>query len=260
MEINVQDSDVKRWAKIPGHNPNYEVSTFGRVRSCIAPGSHRPCNTWHVLKLSDKQGYKRVYVGGERKVLESVHRLVAMAFIPNPDNLPCINHKDENPSNNMVSNLEWCTIAYNSNYGTARSKISKALTNHPAKSKQVFQFTLDGKLVAKYPSAHEASRATGLSRHVIAKRLTGTTMSDTTGYIWSYTEIPRAAVSRYSLYKTREVDQYTLTGDFVRTWPSISIAARELNIKGHNISSCCAGKRHKVGGYIWRYKDEKVSI
>lgn len=65
---------------------------------------------------------------GGKGVTYRVHKLVAMAFVPNPDNLPCINHKDENKLNNNPNNLEWCDNRYNNNYGTRNKRISKAVT------------------------------------------------------------------------------------------------------------------------------------
>jgi hypothetical protein len=71
-----------------------------------------------------KDGYKTVRLGGREQPLQYVHRLVAQCFLPNPDNFSCVNHKDENPSNNNVDNLEWCTNEYNLNYGTCRQRAS----------------------------------------------------------------------------------------------------------------------------------------
>lgn len=103
------------YKNIPGYNGKYQVSNLGNVRSLYHSEPR-------ILKQinRDKYGHKNVelYKDGVRKKF-LVHRLVAEAFIPNPDNLPCINHKDENPANNEVSNLEWCTNKYNVQYSLA---------------------------------------------------------------------------------------------------------------------------------------------
>lgn len=97
------------WKNIMDFN-GYQVSNLGRIRSF---------KTYKVLKQKTYKGYKSLclYKYG-KKYYRAVHRLVAEAFISNPKNLPCVNHKDENPSNNCVNNLEWCNYAYNINYGT----------------------------------------------------------------------------------------------------------------------------------------------
>lgn len=98
---------VENWKSIKDH-PFYMISNFGRV---FSKKSNRIMKNRSVAK----KGYQQITLDGKQFC---VHRLVAQAFIPNPNNLPCVNHKDENPSNNNVKNLEWCTYKYNSNYGT----------------------------------------------------------------------------------------------------------------------------------------------
>lgn len=75
-----------------------------------------------------------MYSNGQR-YKKTIHRLVAEAFIPNPNNYPCINHKDENKENNNVSNLEWCTYKYNSNYGTCRKRAIEKIKKYYSKLK-----------------------------------------------------------------------------------------------------------------------------
>lgn len=98
---------------VEGYEGLYEVSNLGRVKS-LKWGKER------ILKPGmDGCGYLKANLYKEGKIKHfMVHRLVAQAFIPNPEGLPQINHKDEDKTNNRVDNLEWCTAKYNSNYGT----------------------------------------------------------------------------------------------------------------------------------------------
>lgn len=107
----------------------YMISNYGRFK-CI---NYRKKNIEKIIEpYKTKKGYLQVSIinddGG--KIIRKVHRLVAQAFIPNPDNLPQVNHKDECKTNNCVDNLEWCTNEYNYHYGTRLERFSKTMIGH----------------------------------------------------------------------------------------------------------------------------------
>ena len=150
------------WKDKKDYEGHYQVSNFGRVKS-IKFGKERIMNL-----VTDKYGY--LYVNLYKNNIKKayfVHRLVAEAFLPNPNNLPCVNHKDEDKSNNIVSNIEWCDVKYNTNYGASLEKrafnsrrnkrIGKSNTNGK-RSKPVLQYTLDGQFVKEWSSTMECDR------------------------------------------------------------------------------------------------------
>ena len=107
------------WKDIKGYEGLYQVSNLGRVRNI----KYR-----RLLKYGYVGEYNRVTLYSDSKPdYRMVHRLVAESFIDNPNNYPIVNHKDENKSNNVVSNLEWCTMAYNLNYGNCQIKKSLSM-------------------------------------------------------------------------------------------------------------------------------------
>ena len=116
---------IEIWKWIPGYEGYYMVSTHRRVKSLNYRGN---TGKTKILKQStDRNGYKKVGLRKNSKVkVYLVHRLVAQAFIPNPNNLSEVNHKDENKTNNAVWNLEYCTHEYNINYGTGNKRRSEA--------------------------------------------------------------------------------------------------------------------------------------
>ena len=101
------------WKPILDYEKLYEVSMSGRIRSLY---NYR--GKYHILKPRLKKGYLQIGLRkNNKRCWYSVHRIVAKTFIPNPDNLPCVNHKNQNKLDNSVYNLEWCTYHYNNIYG-----------------------------------------------------------------------------------------------------------------------------------------------
>lgn len=154
------------WKLAPGF-PDYRISDKGRV-----------CSRTKFLR-SDvvNGGYLRVRLYKDKRVFRVlVHRLVALAFIPNPDNLPQVNHKNEIKTDNRAENLEWCTAKYNVGYGTGRERAARST------AKQIAQYTTDGILVAKYSSVKEARKKFGshVSSALSGRRKTAG------GFIWRY--------------------------------------------------------------------------
>ena len=177
------------WRPVRDFEGLYEVSNLGLVRSvdrtvrgANAMSDSYPINRkGRVLKQSmATNGYLFVVLCKDGKHTHTnVHRLVAETFIPNPDNLPEINHKDENKSNNVVSNLEWCDRSYNVNYGTSLEKRSRKCF------KCIEQLTLDGQHVAFYKTLTEAVRKTGANKVSICSVCNGR-YKTAMGYRWRY--------------------------------------------------------------------------
>lgn len=184
---------TEEWRPIAGYEGRYMVSSFGRVKSmshCRKNG-RQGCDRIYKERLlscsKNGEGYPHVRLtkNGEEKFF-NVHKLVAEAFLDNPDNLPCINHKDENPSNNHVENLEYCTHQYNLTYGTVLHRRSKKMRNRKDLSRPVLQYTKDGEFVKEWPSSKEAERH-GFDHNYINKCCKGIKNYKThKGFIWRY--------------------------------------------------------------------------
>ena len=148
------------WRDIQGFEGVYQVSNFGRIRNILFLNGGRDKKSprcrkeIRILKTRiKKDGYCVVHLScGKKDYHLRVHRLVAMAFIPNPDNLPQVNHKDEDKTNNCVDNLEWCTARYNYEYGTGQERA------HNSHQKPILQLDKEtGGVIKKWSSATEAA-------------------------------------------------------------------------------------------------------
>lgn len=177
---------VETWKAIEGYEGLYEVSNLGRVKSL----SRLRVKEHLLSQFKNHEGYKRVNLWKNNSSKKySVHRLVAEAFIPNPESKPQVNHIDENKQNNSVENLEWVTAIENHNHGTLNARISKSLTNNPRKSKSVSAFDDEGNLICTYPSIYEASRQMGVCASSITSCIKGRNrMKHCCGFAWKFSE------------------------------------------------------------------------
>ena len=185
-------SELYEWRPVVGYEGLYEVNNLGEVRSLdrvVYQGNH-PQRRKSIIKKQTphKDGHLMVMLSkeGQNKNCQ-VHRLVAETFIPNPYNLPVINHKDEDPTNNRADNLEWCTIAYNNNYGTVKERLSKSKRNSTYNTKTVQQYTIDGNFIQEWPSTMEVERVLGYAHTHIADCCRHKLHCNTAyGYKWEY--------------------------------------------------------------------------
>ena len=135
------------WMPIIGFEGLYEVSSLGRVRN------KKGETLKQRIKRTNGTCYKSVDLWKDGRYYKKyIHRLVAEVFIPNPEGLPFVNHKDEDGTNNFIDNLEWCTREYNVNYGTAKERRAKKIRGVPH-TEEHKQKISDG--LKKYYSEHE---------------------------------------------------------------------------------------------------------
>ena len=172
---------MEEWRDIKGFEGKYMVSNLGRVKSL----NYRRTGKEKILKAypnKDDYGYLKVSLYKDGKVrYPLVHVLVATAFLENPDNLPEVNHKDENSKNNCVENLEYCSRLYNVNYGTRNKKVAEKI------SKPVFSVDKESGLIMWWQSAKEAERCTGIAHSHITACCRGERKS-AGGHIWFYAD------------------------------------------------------------------------
>lgn len=187
------------WKEIDGYNQRYEVSNYGRVRSkdMVVNGRLQNCHKikGRILKPhTDKEGYKGVVlcINQKRKTFR-LHRLVAAAFIPNPDNKPCVDHIDGDKSNNRADNLRWVTTKENCNNPITKSRLNKKIGKYMVgrlgglhqRAKQIAMYSICGDLIKTFLSVKDAQRETGLNDSNIVKCCKGIKKT-CGGYIWAY--------------------------------------------------------------------------
>ena len=156
------------WKDIKGYEGLYQINTSGEIKTLR---SNKIMKYGYTTK-----GYKQVGLYKNKKCKHLyVHRLVAEAFIPNPNNYPIINHKDENKLNNCVNNLEWCTNQYNLTYKNAQKN----------RKRSVIQYNTKGKFIKKWECIKEVEKKLNIANPNICKVCCGFRKT-AGGYIWRY--------------------------------------------------------------------------
>lgn len=169
---------MERWKDIPGYEGRYRVSDFGHVYSIAKKKVMQPERIWC--------GYERVGLVRDKHTKHMlVHRLVADAFVMNPDGYTEVNHIDEDKTNNRADNLEWCSRTYNMTYGTIQTRRTEKLVNDPRQSTPVLQIDSEGTVINEFPSLNEASRQTGINVGNICSCCQGKSKT-ANGYCWKY--------------------------------------------------------------------------
>lgn len=252
----MQEKEI--WKDIPGYEGLYQVNQWGDIFSFY---------TNKKIKYSlFKDGYKHYVLRKNKKQHKmTAHRAVALAFIPNPNNYPIVNHKDENPSNCYIDNLEWCTYQYNSTYNDVHIRRGNNL------SKKVYQYNLDGQFIREFNSVREIERELNClsgnicrcikeveSRSSIEKKhLT------VKGYFYSYHMLSHEEINTHlnrihnsirekNGYKVAQIDK---NNNIISIFNSTREAGEKLGISNTQIARAARGFKlgHTCHKYRWKY-------
>ena len=284
----------EEWKEIDGYEGLYCVSNFGRIKSIPHlireyRGRVMYINEGIVNKSQTRDGYFSVVLtknGLREKKL--VHILVAKAFINNPNGFPCVNHKDENKRNDIVSNLEWCTYSYNNTYGTVlerrqkkcnicsnKEKLNYVLTAiHNSKNNKskknyvgVAKIDINWNIIEIYSSNQEAAKKNNFDRHLLIKAKETNGVKHVKGMLfvaeskkrnYTYPKNMDVYKNKNKTYRTKRVSQYALDGTFLKEYSSIKDAGEYIGNPSFacDIASCCKGKLRTSHGFLWRYSND----
>lgn len=226
------------WKDIKGYEGLYRVSNLGRVQNK---------KTLHILKGSiNSNGYRGVILCKNGKIKGYlVHRLVAIAFIENPENKPCVNHLDCDVINNNSKNLEWCTQKENIDYCIKLNRNYK---------RKVYQYDLKGFLLQEYSSIVEANKNTGISTAHISQNCNNQRKS-AGRYIWSFKKNIKGIKEYKRETRAKKIIQI-LDNQIVNIFDNLKEAEEKTGILKTSINNCLRNRSKSAGKYSWKYKEE----
>lgn len=249
-----------QWIK--GFEGIYKVSSFGRVIS-VERKDRFNRQVGGELKQAQVKGYCFVTLFKDGKGIQRyVHRLVAEAFLPNPENKPCVDHIDTDKSNNHASNLRWATYKENMNNTLTREwmtdnpidKNKKRGINNPF-SVRVAMYDMNMKFICTFDSLSAAARGIGVNDSSVRKVCIGE-RQHTHGWVFRYVETEHLVIPKCErVYKGKPVIQMDMEGNFIAEYESAKVAGEKLGIYAANISKACNGVKDSYKGYRWRFKE-----
>ena len=222
------------WKDIKGYEGIYEISNHGVIKNKKTnkvKKQYIDCVGYYVVSLCKNNISKP----------KRVHCIIAETFIPNPLNLPCINHKDENKLNNNIENLEWCTKGYNNRYGSRVQRITQK------RKKKILQIDSNGVTVKEWDSIKEAANELGCNETQISRYARGVIKGMYKGFYWKYTK-----PFEYKPRKGKKIGKYDKDGNLLEVFSSIMEASYSSTVSSFTISTCLNGRCPTAGGYYWR--------
>lgn len=253
--FSLEDFEGEVWKDIPGFEGCYRISNCGRVKSIsrMRQNSHQVIPS-RILKYGDN-GHGYIIVNLYKNNIghmKYVHRLVAIAFLPNPLNLPEVNHKDEDKFNNKLENLEWCTGLYNTNYGTGLSRAKRTREDN-GWCRSIDMYDIEGHLLKTYKHGLDTERD-GLSRRAVYNVCVGRTKSYK-GCVFRFSGEPFSyrEYDKQSIGKKKKVVKTNLNGNVVCVYSSIKEAQSQNGMKRNTLYSATYASTRKalIDGYYY---------
>jgi hypothetical protein len=202
------------------------------------------------ISIKTESGYKNIFV----------HRLVGKAFIPNPENYPCLNHKNSVRDDNRVDNLEWCTQSQNMKHsydeGGRKPPLTALAKSWEKKRRKVIQMDKNGNKKKEWGSIIDASNHYKTNHSTIVDCCMGR-QKTARGFRWCYKEDYQAKHKEPLIYRdsSKPIRQINSQNEIVKIWRSATEAAKKLKGSQANITACCLGTRNISLGYKWEYEN-----
>lgn len=240
------------WRDIKGYAGRYQVSNLGHVRSLKFGNTIGKVK--NLKPILNSCGYYVISLKGKQSF---IHRIVAEAFIPNPLQLPVVDHINTISTDNRCCNLQWTTIKGNVNnpisarkrINTIRRLLKGRFGVDSMTHKKVYQYTLNGEFIKEWACMSDAWRFYKIDSGSMTRACQGKS-SSAGGFIWRYEKVDVQPLKP----RKRKVLQYDLDGNFIKEWDTISDAARTYKTSTGRICSCLCGNTKKCKGFVWKYK------